>query len=80
MNYTIATLHQQHSDIYMEYGKQGDKFWVSYYDEGQKNYTRKLFDTAAEAIEVYLKIAGWILLGCYRDEDRRSYLLTGTMR
>lgn len=81
MNYTIATLHQQHTKIFLDYGKAGNEYFVSYDNLDQrKPATTKHFDTAAKAAEVYQKIAGWILLGCYSDDDRRNYLLTGTMR
>lgn len=81
MDYIIATMHQAYSKTFLEFGKYGKKYRVTYRDGDDINgFTSKDFDTSAKAAEVYLKIAGWILLGAYSDSDRRRFLLTGTMK
>ena len=79
MEHTIASLHLQHTTVFLDYGQEGEKFWVAYKDKKGCTAART-FDTAAKAIEVYLKLAGWILLGSYSDSDRRNFLMTGTMK
>ena len=81
MKGTVATLHRHNTKIFLDFGVSGNKYFVSYDDmDHRKPATTKYFKTAAQATEVYQKIAGWILLGCYSDTARREYLLTGTMK
>lgn len=78
--YPIASMQQVYSSIYLYYGKSGNEYFVTLYDrENGKPATTKMFKTAAKATEVFTKIAGWICMSMYSDEQRRRYLMTGTM-
>ena len=84
MYYTITSLKEVHSNKYLDFGKKGNKYWVSYSSRDDEDTItvrsiNKEFDDLGTASERYLKIAGWMMAGCYNDDARIQYLMTGTM-
>jgi hypothetical protein len=42
-------------------------------------WTSQVFDGLLDAYKVFERLSCWIIMGCYSDKARRSYLETGTM-
>ena len=74
---------QDTDGAHLGFVKDGTHYTVLYYtarDYAEARVSaKKMFENQAEAAKVYLKIAGWMLLGAYSHENRQDYLLTGTM-
>jgi len=78
LRHTIARMTGTKNNEWLDFGTVGDKFWVRYSTQSGTE-AEKRFETAAAAVQVYTKLAGWILIGAYNEESRIQYLTTGTM-
>lgn len=77
MNYTIATMKSPNSGAQLIIDKSGNGYTVHYSHEGQ--LTSRKFDDINTAYKMFEKLSSWIIYGLYAHNDRREYLLTGTM-
>lgn len=75
---TIARMTYVDTNEWLDYGTVDYECFVAYSGSDGTNAEQR-FDTMAAAVLRYTKLAGWILTGAYRDEDRIRYLMTGTM-
>ena len=83
MIYTIASTdtHCNEYNQHLTIEKIGNKYAVYLTgDEMPHVYTSRTFDTLMDAYKVYEKISSWFIFGCYSFDDRREYLMTGTMK
>ena len=78
MNYTIATLESPHTGAQLDICKDGKGYIVHYSHAGQ--HTSRKFDDINTAYKMFEKLSSWIIYGLYAHNDRREYLLTGTMK
>ena len=78
IRHTIARMTGMKDHEWLDFGTSGDKFWVQYSTENG-TVAEQNYDTAVAAVQVYTKLAGWILIGAYSHEARIQYLTTGTM-
>ena len=78
MNYTIATLECPHTGAQLDFIKDGNGYVIHYSHEEQ--HTSRKFSDINEAYKVFEKLSSWMIYGLYAHNDRREYLLTGTMQ
>lgn len=79
MENLITSLRHYKSGDFLWLKKNGLKFQVVYSGKSAR-LTSRDFISEDIAVQTYLKIAEWIMLGKYSDSDRIRYLITGTVK
>lgn len=79
MENLITSLRHYKSGDFLWLKKDGLKFQVVYSGK-EARITSRSFSSGEIAIQTYLQIAEWIMLGKYSDSDRIRYLMAGTVK
>lgn len=84
MNYSIAVLEECCKDdpLKLDISKSGNKYTVTLArptETGEHEYATQTFDSLMDAYKVFEKLSSWIIFSLYSYENKKSYLLTGTM-
>ena len=83
MSYTIASFETHSGDysVHLDIGKKGNKYIVTLYsDEMPHVYNHNTFDSLQAAYAVYEKLVSWCVYGYYSLDNKREYLIIGTMK
>ena len=78
MEYTIARMESR--NISLSIDKIGNEYLVGLWDKEDHSSTTKRFGTIELAYKVFEKISSWLVFGYYSNEDKKTYLKTGTMK
>lgn len=82
MSYTIASFetHSNENNLHVDIGKTGNKYIVTLYsDEMPHVYNHNKFDSLTDAYAVFEKLVSWTVFGCYSLDNKREFLMWGTM-
>lgn len=74
MYYTIASTRDHDGMQTVDFDAKGNQYVVAFYNKGNREATRKTFDTIGEAIAVYHRFVQAFITGDYSYEDRKSWL------
>lgn len=74
MHYTVAVLEDLEGRIKVNFDKCGNQYLVGVYNKENEEYTFKKYDDILEAQEMFCRLAGAIVTGCYSYEQRKSWL------
>ena len=80
MNYTILSTEDVHSDQFIDLGRSGNKWTVSYIDKNAHDHTRfttATFNSFEAAFERYAELVKQMAQGNYSPMSRKIYLLSG---
>lgn len=77
MNYTIAWLEEAHSGFNMDYGKNGNKYYISVHDKESGIYRSREFERQDEAVQIFVLLTAAVCRGEYSFEDRVKILMGG---
>ena len=80
MSYTIATFDQVQGNLIIDISTCGNQWVVSIWDKEEHASTTARFDTLEDAYKVYEKMVAWSVFSYYSDEDKKTFLRTGTMK
>ena len=79
MNYTIAWLEEAHGGITVDYGKNGNRYYISIHDRQSGDYCSREWahNERNAAQQMFHQIAGWIMNSEYSYADRERMFLEG---
>lgn len=76
MNYTIACL-EAPTGFSMDYGKNGNKYYISIHDKESGIYRSREFARMDDAVQVFVLLTEVVCRGVYSFEDRTKLLMGG---
>ena len=79
MHYTIATFDEVQGRLTVDISKSGNEYVVGIWDKEEHASTIKTFADLQDAYKVFEKLVSWCVYGLYTDNQRKEFLLTGTM-
>ena len=84
MNYSIAVLEEccKGKPLKLSISRLCNQYTVGLSklnDNGVYDHATRTFDSLTDAYKVFEKLSGWIIFSLYSDENKKAYLLTGTM-
>lgn len=77
MNYTIAWIEEPHSGFSVDYGKDGNRYYVSMHDKESDVYRSRKFDNRDEAVKTFLILTDAVCRGLYSFENRVAIMIGG---
>lgn len=77
MNYTIAVLEEVHTGFTMDYGKNGNRYYITIHDKESGIYRSREFVEFDDAIRVLGKLSEAVYGNLYSFDDRVKILMGG---
>jgi len=74
MNYVIVSLRTNCGEFTTDFGKNGNKYFISIFDKETHTFRLKEFERLDEAQIKFCKLAEWCCAGLYSFADRENFL------
>ena len=80
MTYTIGEFDHVHGGIKIDINKSGNNYYVGIWDKEMHSSVTKTFGNLLDAYRVYEKLVSWCVFSCYSTDDKKYFLINGTMK
>jgi len=77
MNYTICVLEEAHGGMTVDYGKDGNRYYITIHDRESGDYCSRTWshDNKVMAQAMFKRIASWIMNSEWSYADRKAMFL-----
>ncbi len=80
MNYTIVWTEEAHSDFSMDYGKDGNMYYICISDKKSRIIKSRKFDNQEDAVRIFLALTNVVCRGLCNFDDRVKILMGGEIK